>query len=140
MDTLSPEQRSANMRAIKGRDTRPERIVRSLLHKRGYRFRIGGKGVVGRPDIVFTARKKAIFVHGCFWHRHEDCSKAYSPKSRVEFWEGKFQRNRERDRIVSEGLKAAGWSVLVVWECETPTGETLEQTLIKFLGPPALRS
>jgi DNA mismatch endonuclease (patch repair protein) len=118
MDRLTKERRSWNMARIRSRDTRPEKQLRSLLHKAGYRFRINVKQLPGSPDIVLPKYRTAIFVHGCFWHRHAGCKYAYNPKSRIEFWENKFRGTKERDLQKTKELEASGWSVLVVWECE----------------------
>ena len=118
VDTLPPEKRSWNMSRIRGRDTSPERLVRSLLHRLGYRFRLNRKDLPGRPDIVLPKHRTVVFVHGCFWHRHEGCRYAYTPKSRTEFWQRKFARNVARDREVRDALERQGWRVLWVWECE----------------------
>jgi DNA mismatch endonuclease (patch repair protein) len=115
MDNLTPARRSANMSKIRGANTRPELQVRKLLFGLGYRYRLHAKLVLGRPDIVFKNRRSAIFVHGCFWHRH-DCGLAYSPKSRHEFWQAKFNKNVARDAFVLKALNDAGWRVKVVWE------------------------
>ena len=123
MDTLTKEARSALMSKIRGKDTRPELIVRRALHAMGYRFRLQAKELPGKPDIVFRPRRKAIFVHGCFWHRHEGCRIASSPKSRQDYWEAKFARNVARDRRNLAALADEGWRVLVVWECQTRKGQ-----------------
>jgi len=125
--------RRALMRRIRGRNTRPELAVRRLLHRHGYRFRLHGKELPGRPDIVFRGRRKAIFVHGCFWHRHEGCKRTTSPKTRVAFWEKKFRENRERDRAAVTALEQAGWDVAVVWECETEDADVLTGRLVRFI-------
>lgn len=119
-------------------DTRPERVVRSLLHRMGYRFKVQLKGVPGRPDIGFPARKKAIMVHGCFWHAH-DCGAFRMPTTRREFWEAKFARNRERDERLAAAASAAGWECLTVWECEIADEATLAKRLAEALGPPRSR-
>jgi len=119
MDTISPERRSWNMSRIRGRNTRPEMLVRSLLHSLGYRFRLNRKDIPGKPDIVLPKYRTAIFVHGCFWHRHKDCVLAYEPKSNSEFWRKKFARNVERDAEVSMALRVVGWRQLIIWECDT---------------------
>lgn len=121
------------MSAVRGRDTKPEMIVRRLLHSMNYRYRLHKKGLPGRPDVVFAGRRKAIFVHGCFWHRHPGCSKATDPKTRSEFWSAKFARNVERDGEVERRLKELGWETIVVWECETRSPETLGRRLQSFL-------
>jgi len=129
MDSLSPERRSWNMSQIRAKDTRPERLVRSLLHSLGYRFRLNRKDVPGRPDIVLPKYRTAIYVHGCFWHRHGGCSLAYTPKTNLEFWSKKFGRNEERDAEVAAALKEAGWKQVVVWECETRDKAALARRL-----------
>ena len=118
MDRLNKEARSWNMSRIRSKDTTPERVVRSMLHRLGYRFRLHSGLLPGRPDIVLPKYKTVVFVHGCFWHRHARCSLAYMPKSRIEFWKHKFSSNVERDRRVIKALRTKGWQVLVVWECE----------------------
>lgn len=134
MDRLTPDQRSENMRRIRGKDSAPELVVRRLLHKLGYRYRLHRKDLPGRPDIVLPPRRKVIFVHGCFWHRHPDCKFAYNPKSRLDFWSSKFRQNVERDHRAAATLMASGWSVLVVWECETSDAKLLAIRLRAFLG------
>jgi DNA mismatch endonuclease (patch repair protein) len=136
MDRLSPERRSANMRAIRQKDTKPELLVRSLLFGAGYRYRLHGRALPGSPDLVFPARRKVVFVHGCFWHRHEGCRKAYTPKTRQDFWVRKFIANQERDGRALSALTSAGWDAFVVWECEAVDAELLRQRLTTFLGPP----
>lgn len=106
------------MSRIRSENTNPEKQLRSLLHRAGYRFRIHVKELPGSPDIVLSKYKTVIFVHGCFWHRHTECRYAYTPKSRVDFWGGKFKSTVERDLKKTKALEAAGWRVLVVWECE----------------------
>lgn len=121
------------MARVGPRDTKPEMIVRRVLHALGYRFRLQAKELPGRPDIVFRPRRKVIFVHGCFWHRHAGCRRATNPKTRKEFWEAKFLANQARDKRVQEELNALGWSYLVIWECETGNPETLAEKLKAFL-------
>ena len=116
-DILSPEERSRNMAAIRSRDTKPEVYLRKLLFARGYRYRIADKNIPGHPDIFLRKYNTAIFVHGCFWHRHPGCKYAYTPKSRVEFWQKKFDDNVRRDAVVAEELQKQGIKQLVVWEC-----------------------
>lgn len=117
-DVHTPEQRSYNMSQIKGRDTKPEKTLRSLLHRNGFRFRIHYSKLPGRPDIVLPKYRSVIFVHGCFWHRHPRCRYAYTPKSRTEFWNEKLNGNVERDRENISLLRKAGWYPIIVWECE----------------------
>lgn len=121
------------MAQIRGKDTRPETAVRSLLHRMGYRFRLHSAKLPGCPDIVLPRFRSVIFVHGCFWHRHPGCRFAYVPKSRTEFWEKKFQSNVRRDQEVRRELGRLGWRVLVVWECEIRDGEKLAERLKSFL-------
>jgi DNA mismatch endonuclease (patch repair protein) len=118
MDRLTRSHRSWNMSRIRGKDTTPELLVRSALHRMGYRFRLHRKDLPGRPDIVLSRYNTVVFVHGCFWHRHPGCSQAYTPKSRLSFWQNKFNQNVERDAAVSAELQRQGWKVVVVWECE----------------------
>ncbi len=117
-DMLTSERRSWNMSRIRSRDTQPEIRLRSLLHLAGFRFRLHKKGLPGRPDIVMTKHRTVIFVHGCFWHRHSACKNATTPSTRREFWENKFTANVSRDARNRTELEAAGWRVLIVWECE----------------------
>ena len=112
------EQRSRNMSAIKSKNTKPEIKVRKVLHSMGYRFRLHRKNLPGSPDIVLPKYKTVIFVHGCFWHRHENCKYASTPKTRQEFWEAKFRENINRDKLNQENLSSKGWKIIVVWECE----------------------
>jgi DNA mismatch endonuclease (patch repair protein) len=118
MDTLTSEKRSWNMSRIRGANTKPELAVRSMLHRMGYRFRIANKTLPGRPDIVLPKYRAVIFVHGCFWHRHQGCKYAYTPKSRLDFWGRKFEGNVMRDKNNLSLLKKTGWLPIVVWECE----------------------
>ena len=118
MDTLTSEKRSWNMSRIRGANTKPELAVRSMLHRMGYRFRISNKTLPGRPDIVLPKYRAVIFVHGCFWHRHQGCKYAYTPKSRLDFWGQKFEGNVMRDKNNLSLLKKTGWLPIVVWECE----------------------
>jgi DNA mismatch endonuclease (patch repair protein) len=118
MDTLTPEERSKLMGRIRGKNTKPELLVRSLLHRAGYRFSLHRKNLPGKPDIVLRKYKTVVFVHGCFWHRHTGCKVASTPKSNTEFWQAKFDRNVSNDRNHRRALKNLGWHVLTVWECE----------------------
>ncbi len=114
MDLLTKEKRSWNMSRIKGKDTKPEKTVRSILHKNGFRFRLNRKDLPGKPDIVLPKYKSVVLVHGCFWHRHPRCKFAYNPKSRVTFWQNKFNKTVERDKFVKKELRKMGWKVIVV--------------------------
>lgn len=134
-DKLTPERRSWNMSRIKGRDTGPEKQVRSTLHRLGLRFSLRRRDLPGRPDIVLPSRRTAVFVHGCFWHRHEGCRNAVLPKTRPEFWLAKLQSNVERDRINSKLLRKLGWRVLVVWECELENRPKLIRRILASLKP-----
>lgn len=117
-DKLTPEKRSWNMSRIKGKDTKIEVEVRKYLFSKGYRFRKNDKRYPGKPDIVLPKYHVAIFVHGCFWHRHEGCKDATTPKTRTEFWLEKFDKNVKNDQIKQEKIRELGWKVIVIWECE----------------------
>ena len=136
IDRLSKKDRSAIMSRIRSRDTKPEKIVRSLLHQMGYRFRIHEQQLPGSPDIVLRPRKKVIFVNGCFWHQHsaKSCKLSKVPKSNLGYWLPKLKRNRARDRKVHRELRLAGWQIMTVWECQTENLPALERRLTKFLG------
>jgi DNA mismatch endonuclease (patch repair protein) len=134
VDRISPERRSQNMSLIKSRDTKPEIQVRSLIHRLGYRFRIHRDDLPGTPDIVLPRYRLAVFVHGCFWHRHQNCKYAYCPKSRIEFWNRKFVANVQRDTIAAKKLKKLGWRVVVIWECQLKSPNRLKTRLSKFLA------
>lgn len=125
------------MAAIRGTDTKPELLVRSIAHRLGYRFRLHRRDLPGRPDLVFPGRGKVVFVHGCFWHQHPGCRYATRPATRAEFWAAKLDGNRERDTRVLQDLERLGWGVLVVWECETREPEAVGARLAAFLGPRA---
>jgi DNA mismatch endonuclease (patch repair protein) len=129
MDRLERQRRSWNMGRIKGRDTAPERIVRSLLHREGFRFRLHCKKLPGKPDIILPKWRTAILVHGCFWHRHKNCRLCYTPKSNTAFWNAKFAGNVERDKRNEAALREAGWKVLTVWECELADQAALARRL-----------
>lgn len=118
MDIFSREKRSEVMSRVRSKDTRPELVVRRSLHRRGLRFRLHRHDLPGQPDIVFTSRRVVVFIHGCFWHRHPGCRRATMPASRVEFWKAKFDATVRRDAETLCALEAAGWTVLVIWECE----------------------
>jgi DNA mismatch endonuclease (patch repair protein) len=132
VDTLTREERSARMRLIRSRDTKPEMLVRRLVHAMGYRYRLRTR-LCGRPDLAFRPRKKVIFVHGCFWHGHDCKLGARPPKSRVDFWARKIAANRRRDAEVSRHYGDEGWRCLVVWECQLKDTEFLGRQLGSFL-------
>ncbi len=134
MDKISPEQRSRNMAQIKGKNTKPEILVRSLLHRMGYRFRLHNKKLPGKPDIILPKYKAVIFVHGCFWHGHEGCKRATIPATRTEFWKSKISENKVRDNNNIAALKNFGYRCLVVWQCELKDEVLLKQRLSDFLG------
>ena len=133
-DKISVEKRSWNMSRIKSKDTKPEILVRSMLHRLGYRFRLHRKDLPGSPDIVLKKHKLVIFVHGCFWHRHTGCQYAYMPKSRIEFWERKFTQNIERDNLNRKCLEKKGWRVEYIWECETKDDDRLAMRIKKIFS------
>lgn len=127
-DFLSPKERSERMARIRGSNTRPEIALRKVLHSLGLRYRLNGSGLPGKPDLVFPRYKAVVFVHGCFWHRHINCNIATTPKSNTEFWVEKFEKNVARDERVTKLLKAAGWRVFVVWECEVGSARNANAT------------
>jgi DNA mismatch endonuclease (patch repair protein) len=133
-DVHTPEQRRRNMSAIKGKNTRPEMVVRTLLHSMGYRYRLHRKDLPGKPDIVLAKHRIAIFVNGCFWHRHECRWGTVTPKTRPEFWAEKRASNVVRDEKKNSALEKCGWKVVTVWECETRDNETLLQALKPLTG------
>ncbi len=134
-DTLSPAERSQRMSLIRGKNTKPELFVRRLVHGMGYRYRLHAVDLPGKPDLVFRGRKRVIFVHGCFWHRHPNpaCKVARLPKSREEFWTVKLTRNRERDETQVEALENLGWRVLTIWECQLKGVSELKENIRRFL-------
>lgn len=134
-DTVDPQTRSRMMSGIRGKNTQPEMLVRRLLHAMGYRYRLHARELPGRSDIVFRSRRLAIFVHGCFWHRHPDpeCRLARMPKSRVDFWQPKLEGNRVRDEANVTALERMGWKVLLVWECQLRDREQLGNALRRFI-------
>lgn len=133
MDKLTAERRSENMRRIKSKGMKPELAVRQLVHGLGYRYRLHRKDLPGKPDLVFGPARKAIFVHGCFWHSHETCRDGRVPQSNQEYWRPKLRRNKERDAKNIAALEAAGWRVLVIWECETRDTAGLSRRVCSFL-------
>ncbi len=132
-DIFSKEKRSNIMSRIQGKNTKPEMIVRSLLHTMGYRFRKNYKKLPGTPDICLPKFKTVIFVHGCFWHRHENCSRTTMPKSNYLFWQKKFADTQSRDEKVESKLKDLGWKVVTIWQCETTDKDRLKRILSQVL-------
>lgn len=135
MDIVSPEKRSRMMAAIRGKNTKPEMMVRKIAHAMGFRFRLHRKDLPGSPDLVFPHLKRVIFVHGCFWHQHPGCRFAYTPKSNTQFWQHKLEGNTRRDALALSMLGALGWEVLIVWECEITDLPALTLKLNSFLAP-----
>lgn len=125
--------RSANMRAIRSKNMKPELAVRSLVHKLGYHFRLHRKDLPGKPDLAFSSRRKVIFVHGCFWHSH-DCKTAHIPKSNQSYWLPKLERNQARDEKNAQALASMGWQALTIWECEIRDAARIEKRVKAFLG------
>jgi DNA mismatch endonuclease (patch repair protein) len=134
VDTFSPEKRSEIMRCVRSTDTTPEKRVRSLLHKLGFRFRLHRNDLPGKPDIVLPKHHTVVFVHGCFWHRHQECPHATTPASRQEYWLPKFGRTVERDKKNQQLLGQKGWNVVVVWECETKDLSKLTEELLGIVA------
>ncbi len=134
-DILTKAERSDLMSRIRSKDTKPELIVRRLVHGMGYRYRLHRRDLPGTPDLVFPSRKKAIFVHGCYWHYHEDpaCKLVRLPKSRLDYWKPKLERIRHRDQENCDKLRDMGWDVLVIWECEIDNRQHMQKALSKFL-------
>ena len=134
MDKVSPEKRSWTMGRVKAQDTGPEKLVRSLLHRMGYRFRLQRSDLPGKPDIVLPKFKTALFVHGCFWHRHPGCKRATTPASNTAYWDGKFGRTVLHDAKNQKELEALGWRVLIVWECELKNLPALRTRLSNYFN------
>ena len=129
------------MRAIRSKDTKSELLIRSFLHRVGYRFRTHFKDLPGKPDIVFTKRKKIIFIHGCFWHQHssKNCRDSKLPSTNIEYWHPKLERTVKRDKEHLKALKKLGWEILIIWECETLDLSFLGKRLIRYLGPTSFK-
>lgn len=143
-DFLTPAERSDRMSRIRGKDTQPELALRKVLHRLGLRYRLHGAGLPGKPDLVFPRYRTVVFVHGCFWHRHDGCNIATTPKSNTPFWLEKFEKNVTRDARVATQLEALGWRVFIVWECELgsamkskTTGERLNLLIRQICRRPA---
>jgi len=133
VDSLSPAERSVIMSRVRSKNSRPELFVRRLVFALGYRYRLHGKDLPGRPDLVFRKQRKVIFVNGCFWHRHESCSLARLPKSRLDFWVPKLQGNEIRDRGNRRMLAKQGWRTLTIWECELKQANRVQSRVRRFL-------
>jgi len=139
MDSVSSSRRSEIMSRIRSTDTRPEMLVRRLLHGLGYRYALHRRDLPGVPDLVFPSRRKIVFVQGCFWHQHK-CIDGRVPKSRVAYWKPKLLRNVERDRRNISKLRRDRWSVMLVWECDIANSDTLRKRLVRFLGEPRMHN
>lgn len=133
-DTLTVEERSRRMGLIRNKGTKPELALRKLVFALGYRYRLNQTKLPGKPDLVFPGRKKVVFIHGCFWHRHTGCKNARWPKTRLEFWMPKLEGNSRRDLVKQAKLKELGWSHLVIWECELTNKQELIKKIKIFLG------
>lgn len=134
IDTVSSKRRSDNMRAIRSSGMKPEMIVRRAVFALGYRYRLHCKDLPGTPDLVFRTRRKVIFVHGCFWHQHQGCSRGKRiPRSNVAYWQAKLDRNVKRDKMQLRSLRTKNWKVLIIWECQTKDVRKLRERLQRFL-------
>jgi DNA mismatch endonuclease (patch repair protein) len=138
MDVYDAEKRSAVMRAVRSRDTKPEVTVRHILHRAGFRFRLHSKTLPGKPDIVLSGKRAVVFVHGCFWHQYRRCKNATRPSSNTQYWEAKLNKNISRDKAIKDKLKRQGWRVLVLWECEIRRLKVLPK-IERFFRQPALK-
>ena len=135
-DTFSKSERSQIMRSVLSKNTRPEKAVRSLLHRRGFRFSLHRKELPGEPDIVLPKWSTVVFVHGCFWHRHPRCKRASMPADNSEYWQAKFSRNKARDKANRKKLEKLGWRVIIVWECELKNKDALFERLVRQITAP----
>jgi DNA mismatch endonuclease, patch repair protein len=135
MEMTDTQKISARMSRVRTRDTPPEMAVRRCAHRLGYRFRLHARDLPGKPDLVFPSQRRVIFVNGCFWHRHRGCRRASMPVSNVSFWEKRFATNVARDQRVQAELAERGWSVLVIWECQTRAADQLITIIDGFLSP-----
>lgn len=134
MDIIDRQARSLLMGRIRGKDTKPEMVVRRIAHRLGFRFRLHRRDLPGSPDLVFPGRRKVVFVHGCYWHRHPGCRLTYEPKSNVEFWTDKFAANVARDQKALQALHDLGWDTLVIWECDAKDSDLVASRLSAYLG------
>lgn len=137
LDHLTSINRSLLMAKVRGSNTKPELMVRRVAHRLGYRFRLHRRDLPGTPDIVFPKHRLALFIHGCFWHRHEGCKRASTPSTNTTFWEKKFDRNVDRDAVAARALESAGWRVLVIWECEARVPDLIARQLTQALAADA---
>jgi DNA mismatch endonuclease (patch repair protein) len=133
-DTLTTVERSERMSRVRNKDTKLELKVRSIVHRMGYRYRLHRRDLPGHPDLAFGPKRKVIFVHGCFWHRHKACKLARLPKSRLDFWKPKLEKNRQRDEKVQQGLRSQGWKYLVIWECEAEDENHVREKVGEYLA------
>ena len=133
MDSLTPEERSQIMARVRSKNSRPELDVRKIVFALGYRYRLHARALPGCPDLVFRPKRKVIFVHGCFWHRHANCALARMPKSRIDFWTTKLEGNRDRDERNTQALAREGWKVLTIWECQLRDAARLAARIRRFL-------
>jgi DNA mismatch endonuclease (patch repair protein) len=134
VDTLSRAERSERMSRVRSRDTKPELTVRRIVHGQGFRFRLHARNLPGQPDLVFPGRRKIIFVHGCFWHRHGACKNTRWPKTRLEFWQPKLEANHARDIEVRRALRKLGWKILTIWECQLKNLPKTAERINRFLA------
>lgn len=134
VDRISAETRSRNMSRIRSKDTKPEMQLRRIVYAMGYRYRLHVKSLPGCPDLAFTSRRKALFLHGCFWHQHQGCKEAHQPKSRLSYWGPKLARNVKRDRDAEQQLRRMGWATLTIWACEIDDERRIERRLHEFLN------
>jgi DNA mismatch endonuclease, patch repair protein len=132
VDHIDPAKRSLNMAAIRSKHTAPELVVRKIVYGLGYRYRLHWKKLPGKPDLVFPGKRKAIFVHGCFWHGHE-CIRGRLPSTNLDFWQQKIGKNKERDSRMQDQLESQGWNVLIIWQCRLKDTSELKQTIVRFL-------
>jgi DNA mismatch endonuclease, patch repair protein len=142
MDKITPAQRSEVMSSVRSKNTQPELTVRRMVHGLGYHYQLHRRELPGQPDLVFRSRRKVIFIHGCFWHRHPDpgCRRVRTPASNVDYWQEKFAKNIQRDQEHIEALRSRGWDVLVIWECEIEKTDLLRKSIARFLeSAPSVR-
>ena len=135
-DHVSPEARSRIMASVRSKGTKPEMVVRRALHRLGYRYRLHRKDLPGRPDLAFVAKRKVLFINGCFWHLHDGCPRANLPKTNRDFWTSKLERNRRRDYVNIASLRQLGWDVYTLWECELKDLDRAVKRVSRLLGPP----